>query len=232
MTIYTSTARFDGSARALTEDEMRAKAPSIFARTAHESRSERFAPIPTIEIVRALDKEGFSVVGLQQAVARQADRQPFTKHLLRMRRLNDGKDYKAGNSVFEILLRNGNDGSSAYNLMAGMFRICCLNSLVAATGDMEEIRVRHSGNAMDKVVDATYEVLENREQVMAAQDKWSHIRLGERARIGFAKGAHIERFGEEPTTAIKPEQLLIPRRVQDQGHDLWTTFNVAQENCL
>lgn len=51
--VYASTARFD-SARALSEDEMRRSAPSIFAVSAHESRSERFQPIPTIEVLRAL----------------------------------------------------------------------------------------------------------------------------------------------------------------------------------
>jgi len=44
MSIYTSTARFD-TGRALNEDEMRKAAPSIFALSAHESRSERFQPI-------------------------------------------------------------------------------------------------------------------------------------------------------------------------------------------
>src|SRR5215475_11866198 len=46
--VYGETARFD-RARALTEDELRKYAPSVFATTAHDSRSERFQPIPTIE---------------------------------------------------------------------------------------------------------------------------------------------------------------------------------------
>lgn len=68
MTIYTHTARFD-TARALTEDEMRKAAPSIFATAAHESRSERFQPIPTIEILRGLMAEGFMPVGAKQSGA-------------------------------------------------------------------------------------------------------------------------------------------------------------------
>jgi hypothetical protein len=46
------TARFDDSARALTEDEMRRAAPSIFAARPHASRSQRFRAIPTIEVLR------------------------------------------------------------------------------------------------------------------------------------------------------------------------------------
>jgi hypothetical protein len=231
MTIYTNTARFD-TGRAMTEQELFRAAPSIFATEAHHSRSERFAPIPTIEIVRGMAKEGFAVVGATQAVARIEDKKPYTKHLLRFRRLDDAAKYTVGGSVMEILLRNGNDGSSAYNLMAGMFRIACMNSLVAQTSTIDEINVRHSGKAFDKVIEGSYEVLKSAEQVMRAPQDWSQIQLSDRHRHAFAVGAHVERFGEDSTTAVKPEQLLIPRRQADTGRDLWSTFNVIQENAV
>ena len=58
-------ARFDDSARALSQDEMRRAAPSIFAARPHVSRSERFRAIPTIEVLRGLEKEGFFAVGVE-----------------------------------------------------------------------------------------------------------------------------------------------------------------------
>jgi hypothetical protein len=45
-------ARFDDGARALSQDEMRRAAPSIFAARPHASRSQRFRAIPTIEVLR------------------------------------------------------------------------------------------------------------------------------------------------------------------------------------
>lgn len=144
MTIYTDTARFD-TGRALTEDEMLKVAPSIFAVTAHESRSDRFKPIPTIELLRALTKEGFVPVGAKQSRTRIEGKAEFTKHLIRLCRIDDGKSYSVGDNVCEILLKNANDGTSAYELMAGLFRIRCLNSLVAQVGTLEAIKVRHSG---------------------------------------------------------------------------------------
>lgn len=231
MTVYTSTARFD-TGRAMTEEELYKAAPSIFATEAHHSRSERFAPIPTIEIVRGMAREGFSVVGATQAVARIDDKKNFTKHLLRFRRMDEAAKYTVGGSVMEILLRNGNDGSSAYNLMAGMFRIACMNSLVCQTSTIDEISVRHSGKAFDKVIEGSYEVLKSAEQVMRAPAEWSQIQLSDRARHAFAVGAHVERFGDEPTTSVKPDQLLIARRAADTGKDLWSTFNVIQENAV
>ena len=86
--VYTNTARVDNAQRALTEDELYRVAPSVFAVEAHESRSERFKPIPTIEILRGLNKEGFQVVGATQARTRDASKREFTKHLLRLRRID------------------------------------------------------------------------------------------------------------------------------------------------
>lgn len=236
MTVYTSTARFDGSARALTEDELRKIAPSIFAADAHHSRSVRFAPIPTIEVLRDLAKEGFSCVGAQESRARDHDKQSHTKHLIRLRRLDEGKRYQVGDSVVEMLLKNANDGSSAYSLLAGLFRICCLNSLVAQRDTLEDIRVRHSGDVSSKVIEASYTVLSRAEKVMAAPAEWSKIALPKPEREVFAEAAFELRFPADEngkrTTAIKPEQFLIPRREEDTKTDLWTVMNVIQENCL
>ena len=233
--IYTSTARFDGTARALSEDELRRVAPSIFAVTAHESRSERFQPIPTIEVLRGLMNEGFMPVGAKQSGTRDETKADFTKHLIRLRRLDDDKRYSVGDTVCEILLKNANDGTSAYDLMAGLFRIRCLNSLVAQTGTLATAKVRHSGDVGGKVIEGTYTVLEEARKALAAPADWSGLALDRDERHAFAEAAHVLRFADADgavETPIKPEQLLTPRRAGDLGQDLWTTFNVAQENVI
>lgn len=235
MTIYTHTARFD-DARALTEDEMRAKAPSIFAITAHDSRSERFSPIPTIEVLRALAAEQFYPVGVQQIASRLPDNTSHTKHLIRLRRL-DGKVYQVGDNVFEMLLKNANDGSSVYDLMGGMFRVRCQNSLVVQTGTVDEVKVRHSGDAVYNVIEGTYRVLESAAKVLEAPVKWGAIALDEPEQIAFAAKAHALRYGEGDRMSamagsVSSTQLLEPRRDGDKGDDLWTIFNVVQENAM
>lgn len=235
MTIYTPTARFD-TGRPMTEAEIREKAPSIFATDAHSSRSDRFQPIPTIEVLRKLAKEGFGVAGVQESRARDHDKQTHTKHLVRLRRFDDGRKWKTGDSIVECLLKNANDGSSVYALMAGLFRICCLNSLVAQTETLEDVRIRHAGDVASKVIEGSYQVLSRAEKVMAAPEAWGKIMLPKPARDAFAEATWELRFpaNEEGkrTTAIKPEQLLVPRRPEDQGNDLWRVFNVVQENTL
>lgn len=244
-TVYTQTARFDGSASALTEDELRRFAPSIFAVEAHESRSDRFAPIPTIEIVRGLAREGFSVVGALQSRTRDESKREYTKHLLRLRRLDDGREYHTGDTVVEQLLKNANDGSCNYELMAGLFRICCLNSLVAQTATIDRVKVRHSGNANDvmhKVIEGTYRVLGEAQHLLAAPQDWGQIEVRPEAAEALAEAAHVLRFGAPvevagaPTPlareAIEPRRLLTPRRAADRNTDLWSRWNVVQENVL
>lgn len=234
--IYTSTARFD-TGRALTEDELHRLAPSIFATEAHESRSERFQPIPTIEILRGLANEGFVAVGAKQSTTRTPGKAAFTKHMIRIRHVDAMAKHAVGDTVMEMLLKNANDGTSAYDLMAGLFRICCLNSLVAQTDTIDTVKVRHSGEAMHKVIEGTYTVMSNAEQVMRAPQDWRQIAMNRDEAVAFAEAAHMIRFGEGdeegPVTPIQPVQLLTARRRDDTQRDnLWTNFNVVQENMI
>jgi hypothetical protein len=229
------TARFDNSARGLSQDEMRRAAPSIFAARPHASRSERFRVISTIEVLRGLEKEGFFAVGARQSGSRDPTKTDYTRHMIRLRRLDDARQYRVGDTVCEIILRNANDGTSAYELMAGLFRIRCLNSLVARIATVESIKVRHSGDALAKVIDGTYRVLGQAEAVLTAPQDWSRIVLDDDAKAPLAASAHLLRFGGaegKAKTPIKPEQLLIPRRADDRAEDLWTTLNVIQENVI
>lgn len=232
--MYGKTARFD-TGRALTEDELHKLAPSIFATEAHSSRSERFAPIPTIEILRGLAKEGFVPVGAKQSVARLDDRRDFTKHLIRLRRLDNAAKYSVGDTTCEMLLKNANDGTSAYDLMAGLFRIACLNSMVTQTSTIDTVKVRHSGDVMSKVIEGTYRVLNEAEKALVAPQDWAKQVLAREERAALAEAAHVLRFGDEDgevTTPVQPDQLLRPRRFEDQRNDLWSTFNVVQENVI
>jgi hypothetical protein len=220
--------RFD-NARPLDEDQMRKIAPSIFATEPHTSRSDRFAPIPTIALLRGLQREGFEPVGVQQSKSRDVTKREFTKHLIRLRRLGD--THKVGDTVCEILLKNANDGSSCYDLLAGLFRIRCLNSLVAQTGTIDQVKIKHSGVVMPKVIEGTYRVLNEAHKALAAPETWSQIKLEPPQREVFAEAAHLVRFGDQGS-AIKPTQLLHARRPDDLATDLWTTFNVIQENTI
>lgn len=58
-------------------------------------------------------------------------------------------------TMFAKSAENANDGTSAYKQMTGMFRIRCMNSLVAQTGSIDAIKVRHSGDVTGKAIEGT-----------------------------------------------------------------------------
>lgn len=231
-------ARGDNGMRALSEDELRDRAPSIFAVERHHSRSERFQPIPTIEVVRALIREGFQPVGARQSRARDEDRRDYTKHVVRFRQFDDmvrpNNARAIGDTHFEILLKNANDGTSAYDLLAGLFRLVCLNGMVVGT-NTDVVKVRHSGDVKSKVIEGTARVLQGAPLALAAPSVWSGIQLDTGERMALASAAHVLRFADtdgEVNTPVKAEQLLTVRRTDDSKRDLWTTFNIVQENVM
>lgn len=231
---YGQHARFDHKG-GMSEDQLRQIAPSVFATTAHESRSERFKPIPTIEVVRGLRKEGFVVVGAKQSISRIPGKAAYTKHLLRLRK-EDDRNYVVGDTVAEMLLKNANDGTSIYDLFAGLFRIRCLNSLVAMQDSISNIKVRHTGrDVVGQVIEGTFSVIEDAKLALAAPQDWSQIKLDRDERMAMAEAARVLRFADHEgnvNTPIEPEQLLHTRRRDDEENHLWTTFNVVQENVI
>jgi Domain of unknown function (DUF932) len=224
-------------AEVLTEEQLRRHVPSLFAEAPHDSRSDRYAYIPSIAVMRGLMKEGFQPVAARQSRTRDADRQDFTKHMVRFRRSN-AVARAVGDTVPEIVLVNSHDGTSSYNLMAGLFRLVCLNGLVVSAGDIAAIRVQHTGKQdkiVSQVIEGAYTVLEESIRALDAPKNWGRVQLDHRERLVLAEGAHTLRFADAEgnvATPIKPDQLLVPRRHADAPRDLWTTFNVIQENVI
>lgn len=113
----------------LSDDQIRRVAPSIFADGKHESRSEHYTYIPTIDVLRGLRNEGFQPFMVCQTRVRHDDRREYTKHMLRLRHA----DQITGEEANEIVLLNSHDGTSSYQMLAGMLRFVCQNGRSQAT---------------------------------------------------------------------------------------------------
>jgi hypothetical protein len=238
MSFIRSSDRFTLGREALSDDQLRRMVPSAFATSAHESRSERFAVIPTSGIITALRREGFVPFSAKQARTRDLSRQDFTKHMIRFRRADapmTTQGLAIGATFPEVVLINANDGSSAYKLMAGLFRLVCLNGMVVSDGDRREVRVNHMGDVRRQVIEGSYEVLEESQRSLAAAAEWARVPLSRDEQMVMAEAAHMVRFAEPDGTInspIRPDQLLTTRRHADNGGDLWSTFNRVQENVI
>lgn len=216
---------------ALSDEQMIRYAPSIFAEAPHESRSERYTQIPTALVVNGLRDAGFHPYSIAQSGSRDETKRNFTRHMIRMRR-----DDMAivGDSYPEIILVNSHDGTSAYHMMFGWFRLVCSNGMVVADGPSTEIKVRHSGN-QHQIVD---NVIGGARQLVGAvdvqADQLETFRqtqlLPAEAEI-LADSAIDVRFDERPN-GLTTRHVLAPRRGADTGSDLWSTVNRIQENLV
>lgn len=211
----------------LTNDQIARYAPSVLAEEAHESRGERYAFIPTIHVLEGLRKEGFQPFEVRQTKCRDEGKRDFTKHLIRLRHADA---ITSQGEVPEIVLLNSHDGTSSYQLLAGLFRFVCQNGLIA--GDIcNDIRVRHSGRVVDDVIEGSYRVLDNIRLVQDRVEQYRAIDLAPEEQNAFAQSAALLRWDEDKVP-VDAERILAVRRWEDRKTDLWTTFNRAQENLL
>ena len=213
----------------LRDNQIRSVAPSIFAAAKHGCRSDRYTYIPTIDIVHALRKGGFMPFMACQSRTRSDAKREHTKHMLRLRHASQ----IARSETDEIILLNSHDGSSSYQMLAGMFRFVCKNGLVC--GDtLSDIRIAHKGNITHNVVEGAYKVLDDFERVSEAKMGMQSLTLSAVEQGAFARAALSLKYKETGVqkAPICVTQLLQPKRVEDMHDDLWTTLNRTQENLL
>ena len=201
--------------------------PSIFADAPHESRSQRYAYIPTATVLTELRKEGFQPFMVTQTRTRHEDRRDYTKHMIRLRHASQ---INARGEANEIILLNSHDGTSSYQMLAGMFRFVCSNGLVC--GDtVADVRVPHKGDVAGQVIEGAYQVLHGFDRALESRESMQAITLDEGEAEVFARAALSLKYDDPDKPApITESQILMPRRFDDRRPDLWSVFNRTQEN--
>lgn len=211
----------------LSDDQIRAVAPSIFADAPHESRSQRYSYIPTATVLQELRGEGFEPFMVCQTRVRADDRRDYTKHMIRLRHASQIN----GREANEIILLNSHDGTSSYQMLAGMFRFVCQNGLVC--GDtVADVRVPHKGDVAGHVIEGAYEVLHGFDRAQASRDAMQAVTLDAGESEVFARAALALKYDEATPAPITESQILMPRRYDDSRRDLWSVFNRTQENLI
>lgn len=217
----------------LNADTMRCHAPSIFAAAAHESRSARYGYIPTIAVVDALKEEGFYPFMVGQTRTRDEGQREHTKHMIRFRHANEMRQTSKG-EINEIILINSHNGTSCYQMLAGMFRFVCMNGLV--TGDViDDVRIPHKGNVIEAVKEGAALVLDGTHLVREVSEDMKTLALSRDEQMLLAKCALALRYpdaNEARPAPVTAQHLLQPRRREARENTLWTSFNVLQENCI
>jgi hypothetical protein len=98
---------FSGS---LSLQDVRDRAPAVFAESAHERTGPHYRFIPTEQVLTGLMQAGFVPVEARQTQARHGI--AHARHVVRLRRRFEAVQLK--DAVPEVVFLNSHDGTSAY----------------------------------------------------------------------------------------------------------------------
>jgi Domain of unknown function (DUF932) len=215
--------------RELSLEAVRQRAPAVFAPSAHERMSSRYTFIPTERVLAGLMNVGFVPVDARQTRARSKSIQ-HARHIVRLRRRFE--TVQLNDSVLEILFLNSHDGTSAYQLRIGIFRVVCTNGLIVSRSAFPAHCVAHRGNIVDEVVIGALQMTERFESLAGQIERMEQRRLPKDQQVDFAGRALELRYPTGTQSGMEPAQLLTCRRAEDVGDDLWRVTNRVQENLL
>jgi hypothetical protein len=217
---------------AISDDEMRRFAPSVFASQPIEGVSERYSFLPTSSILNGMRENGWVPVRAQELRIRTEARRGFQKHVVRFARVEHLQTWEKNQVRPEVVLVNSHDKSSAYQLHCGLFRLVCTNGMVISDGTFQRISIKHSGFNPDSVIEASFKVLTAVPDIMNKVQLFQERILTDAEQLALATGAAAYRWEDLTKAPVSPSMLLNPRRYGDGAKDLWTTLNCVQENII
>lgn len=227
--MYNSTSTIN---QALTLGKLNQIAPSIFSATPKMGLSSKYNFIPTIEVVKEMEKEGWLPVKAMESRTRNELNEGYQKHMVRFRNFNEqvNEQLVVGDTFVELVLTNSHNGLSSFVFNCGLFRLACSNGMVVAESSFDSARIRHNSYDATQVIDICAETVQKAPMITAGVEKMKSIVLTPQEQLIFANAAKPLRF--DKPNEIDTERILKPNRSADKGNDLWKTFNVTQENLI
>jgi hypothetical protein len=226
---------------------------SVVATQEAPTVSDRYSFFSTMGLINALATENWLPVLAQEQRANLQEREGYQKHMIRFRQPGTVLSH-VGDLAPEIILTNAHDARAAYVLMAGFFRLVCLNGLIVSEGEFGAIHIRHLGYDEKDVIEASYKVIEDVPRLVDKIQDYRAIELKPSEKEILAESALVLKYGEgqDPVNAEANEKgeppiirdgsllrignrafnvpaLLTPIREQEAPPTLWNTFNTIQE---
>jgi hypothetical protein len=134
---------------------------SVVAESKFPKMSDRYGFVPTLDVVDALSAENWLPVSASERQSRSLERIGYQTHMIRFQNPNIEIINGVDKLTPEIVLFGSHDGSSAIQLMAGLFRFLCANGLICANEMFGKFKIRHSINARDYTMQAVEGIVES-----------------------------------------------------------------------
>jgi hypothetical protein len=192
--------------------------------------SSRYTFVPTLKAVDLLRDSGWFPIRAEQSGTRIQDKEGFQKHCIRFTR-NENFEMNPKDERVDLVLYNSHDMGSSFKLIASVWRLVCGNGLMIAS-DFANFTHRHVGFNEHDFVESADKITASANVINDQMDYLKGISLGYDEQLAYAASAHGLVYEDFEKAPIAPEQLLKQRRFDDSTNNLWTTFNVVQENII
>jgi hypothetical protein len=209
----------------ITLDQLKSQTPSVFATSPSPKMSDKYVFVPTMDILENFEREGWDL-----ASAKQVGKGVHSVHELRLR---NGQLPKVGDTLVEAIIRNSHNGTASFQVSAGLHRLVCSNGLTVPTALAESFNVRHSRFDLDEVKRLTESFAGRLPKIEGSVSRMMERQMTIDEKIEFVRKSVNIRFGQDKVlNDLQIVGLLTPNRGEDEGDDLWTTFNVVQEKYV
>jgi hypothetical protein len=199
-------------------------APSVFATVPSPKMSDKYTFVPTIEVIKNFEQEGWNVCS-----ARQIGKGQFAQHELRLR---NGALPNVGDSLIEAVIRNSHNGLSSFSVSSGLHRLVCSNGLTVPTSVADSISVKHMRVDMGTVRQITDQFAERLPIIQRSVGKMETTFLDDAKLVDFVNKSAMIRWEKGSLPKIDIEAFLNPEREGDVGNSVWKTFNIIQEKFV
>ena len=209
----------------MTIEQIKSTAPAIFATKPSPKMSDKYVFVPTMDILDNFQKQGWELSSVKQT--------GLGVHGVHELRLRNGGLPKVGDCLVEAIIRNSHNGIATFSVSAGLHRLVCSNGLTVPTSLSESFNLRHQRFDLDEVKQLTESFAGRLPLIQSSVDRMMSKVLTTPEKIQFVKQAINTRWktGTVPAT-LDVMAIMYPKREEDKKNDLWTVFNVVQENFI
>lgn len=211
----------------LTNDQIVQLAPAAGSTEPIDGVSARYSFVPTLITVDLLRDAGWFPIRAEQSSVRKIEREGYQRHLIRFAK--NGLSFD-GERV-DLVLYNSHDRGCAFKLIASIWRQICGNGLMVAS-EFANFSHKHIGFNPDDFIHSAGEIASASGVIAERVDAMKVIEMTPDERGIFAQAAHSIIYDDPEKAPVQSHQLLEERRYDDKGNDLWTSFNVVQENMM
>ena len=227
----------------LTKEEMKKKAPFIFADAPTNPKvSGKYTFASTETIIDDMAKLGWGVVDCkQQRKNKRSNIRSF--HLVAFQNPNifitntDAEGNEVVDCFPRIIVTNSHDGFKSFKFMVGFFRLVCSNGLIIATQQFADISIRHINYTFEELRETVAKAIASVSDNISVMNEMETTELTSEQKYELAESALRIRngIGENEKFEVTTEDLddiLTPTREEDKGNSLWKVFNVLQEKVI